>query len=674
MSVRRHSPSDQEVDLEATAELPLIDFSAPAEDETQVLTDNFAVPVFPAGVSELADSLRDVESRLQRKGERVKQLESQLAAAETRERDLKAEQDRERAAARQRDTDSARQNTDNGRALETLRADLAARESALLSTQQALESERQLLAAAKAEHDRERTVAQQREIDTARQIAETGQTLTNVRADLAARETTLLSTQQALESERQLLTAARREVETRTTAFQHQATDLAAARSRSERQIEALQNTQALLGVREAMIGERDAELMGIEARHSAAIAELEAKNKALQAELKEQTAALQAELHDKTAALQTELKDRTTALQDEMATRLAAKQVELDDAESRVRTTVADLGAHRILLESAVQKSMELADQVEAGRARLATQEAELAALQRTAEQARLGASVYAEQKDKTGAAVGLESARRGGPLEQISGGRGANPRLESSMPGCDAGNCRKTSRGSAAKTQLAATLQARARPESVGVECRPFTWAGKAVRDHTPYRAPRSRARGHGIQIDPVQAAPLWCSRERSIAWSGMNSTNGVCLMAAAQTSYPHDGISHIGKRVPLTSARMTATMSSESSSAGYDVAIETALDPSRVFGAPGQRGVQERGTAARFSFKRGGLTKIANISETAARSGVSGLAGNNAQGVALARTARQSPPIGAVTTPATRSTRWHVSCRGGAAWRCL
>jgi hypothetical protein len=64
MGLKKHS--GQEVDLDATDELPALDYPFPGElpGEAHASTDVFHTPVFPAGMVELADSLRDVEQRL----------------------------------------------------------------------------------------------------------------------------------------------------------------------------------------------------------------------------------------------------------------------------------------------------------------------------------------------------------------------------------------------------------------------------------------------------------------------------------------------------------------------------------------------------------------------------------------------------------------------------------
>lgn len=80
-------------DLEATAELPVVDFApaaAKAPDSTAA-TDTFPVAAIPAGAPELADSLREAEHQLQRERRRAQQLESQLAAARERQATLEAQ-------------------------------------------------------------------------------------------------------------------------------------------------------------------------------------------------------------------------------------------------------------------------------------------------------------------------------------------------------------------------------------------------------------------------------------------------------------------------------------------------------------------------------------------------------------------------------------------------------
>src|ERR1700689_4184647 len=100
MSVQRQSVPSNEVDLESTAELPVLDV-ADAAAEHASSTDTRIAPTglanLPAAPSEplvdersaqlevnlraLSTSLKDVEERLTRKGERLTELELELASA-----------------------------------------------------------------------------------------------------------------------------------------------------------------------------------------------------------------------------------------------------------------------------------------------------------------------------------------------------------------------------------------------------------------------------------------------------------------------------------------------------------------------------------------------------------------------------------------------------------------
>jgi chromosome segregation ATPase len=98
MSVQRQSVPSNEVDLESTAELPVLDV-AEASGEHASNTDTWVVPS-PGGLATsaeplvdersaqleinlraLSDSLKDVEERLTRKGERLNELERELASS-----------------------------------------------------------------------------------------------------------------------------------------------------------------------------------------------------------------------------------------------------------------------------------------------------------------------------------------------------------------------------------------------------------------------------------------------------------------------------------------------------------------------------------------------------------------------------------------------------------------
>src|ERR1700687_2150414 len=100
MSVQRQSVPSSEVDLESTAELPVLDVAEMATEQVSS-TDTWIVPVslstLAAAASEplvderstqlennlraLSTSLQDVEERLTRKGERLTELEHEFASA-----------------------------------------------------------------------------------------------------------------------------------------------------------------------------------------------------------------------------------------------------------------------------------------------------------------------------------------------------------------------------------------------------------------------------------------------------------------------------------------------------------------------------------------------------------------------------------------------------------------
>src|ERR1700719_5024244 len=100
MSVQRQSVPSNEVDLESTAELPVLDVADVAAEHVSS-TDTWIVPAGLAPLTgapseplvderstqleinlrALSTSLQDVEDRLTRKGERLTELEHELASA-----------------------------------------------------------------------------------------------------------------------------------------------------------------------------------------------------------------------------------------------------------------------------------------------------------------------------------------------------------------------------------------------------------------------------------------------------------------------------------------------------------------------------------------------------------------------------------------------------------------
>jgi septal ring factor EnvC (AmiA/AmiB activator) len=92
MSRKPGMPPTEE-DLEATAELPAIDFAPQTgrEAEAAVTTDIYAVSAIRVSAPELAESLRELEQQLKREHARMQEVEAQLAAAHGREAGLQAQ-------------------------------------------------------------------------------------------------------------------------------------------------------------------------------------------------------------------------------------------------------------------------------------------------------------------------------------------------------------------------------------------------------------------------------------------------------------------------------------------------------------------------------------------------------------------------------------------------------
>ncbi|MGC4029432.1 MAG: FHA domain-containing protein [Steroidobacteraceae bacterium] len=275
MSVRRRKPPSQEVDLEATAELPVIDFEA---------TDTVAVAI-TAEVPELTDSLREVESRLQRKSERVRELEAQLASA----------------------------------------GELAPR------------------------------------------VAAAEQSLAEARSTLETRDRELAAARTALADQQRQLTELQRLGERQQQELRHQVSEMEELRQRSERQCEALRHTQGVRGVFEGLIAEREHALAHVESRHAADVAA--------------------------TAV-------RVTAQQEEFRQREAGLTARIAELETAAERTAAELSEMAQKFAAAEQHSAGLAGQIDAQRAQIASQEAELAQLRTTHATARTAAEVFEAQQ----------------------------------------------------------------------------------------------------------------------------------------------------------------------------------------------------------------------------------------------------------------------------------
>ena len=280
MAVKKRPPVEIEEDLEATAELPAIDFTAGAETavpvlhESAVATDIFPGPVVQVGASELADSLREVEQRLQRKAERVHQLDAELLVAQGGLAELQAKLD---ASAASHD-----------------------------------------------ELERERTAL----LDA----------LAEVRAQL--------------QSQRDVFGESQRDTEQRALTQQHQERELAALRSQSAQQLEALATWQGFRAVSEAMVAEVEEVLRGADAAREQAVGEVQSTLAGRDAEL----AALRAEVEALKA--QEEMARKGVAVYEEQCARLEALESELADTRERLQEA-DELGramgerAHRLEVEA---------------------------------------------------------------------------------------------------------------------------------------------------------------------------------------------------------------------------------------------------------------------------------------------------------------------------------
>jgi FHA domain len=280
MAVQKHPSPHAEVDLEATVELPAVDFAdvedaSPLLAEASAATDALPAPAIPAGVVELAESLRELEQRLQRKIERVARLEAELGDARQQGDALRAQLEQAQGAAAEREI--------------WLRADLAA--------------------------------AGQREADLQRDNSALQSSLTELRAQL--------QTQLAALGESQTQAAQRASVQ------RHQELDLVELRRRSEQQLEALSTWQGFRAVSESMLSERDEQLRSSDALHAAALAELQAAQQQAAARV----ATLEITLREAEAGRQQGLEALQAATQqaEQQSAQLAARDVAIADQQQQL-------------------------------------------------------------------------------------------------------------------------------------------------------------------------------------------------------------------------------------------------------------------------------------------------------------------------------------------------
>ncbi len=301
MAVQKRPSQIVELDLEATAELPVIDFDDAHTAEvlagaSNAATDVFPTPVVPAGVADLADSLREVEHRLQRKMERVGKLETELSATRSGAEELRGQLEQARSSSEARES--------------ALRAELAA--------------------------------AEQRDADLQREFAALQANLVEARAQL--------QTQHAALTESQV------QAQQRASAQRNQERDLLELRRRSEQQLEALSTWQGFRAVSESMLAEREAQLQGVDARHAAALQEVGSQCAFLKDELAAARQHSATQIEALTQSLQASAQAQAATAEElrAMTARVGELGSELATSQGLVAQTQAQLEALRATEEKA--------------------------------------------------------------------------------------------------------------------------------------------------------------------------------------------------------------------------------------------------------------------------------------------------------------------------------
>lgn len=290
------------MDLDATAELPIIELddagtlAVESLPESAIATDVFAPQVIPAGVADLADSLREVEHRLERKIERVSALESELAAARQQIESLRTELTDANSSAADREG--------------TLRAELA--------------------------------TASQRNADLHAEIAASRSSLGEVRAQLQLQHAALTESQQ----QSQQRAGQQRDLER----------DLRELQRRAARQHEALSTWQGYRAFSESLLAQSEAQLQGVDAQHAAALQEVRNDCSRLREELAEARQSAAAEVAALRQSLQVSGEEQQTrAAELAVAAERASQLVtELAASQAAHAATMQQLDALRSLEDKA--------------------------------------------------------------------------------------------------------------------------------------------------------------------------------------------------------------------------------------------------------------------------------------------------------------------------------
>jgi chromosome segregation ATPase len=414
MAVSRRPAPVNEVDLEQTAELPVIDFTGThaelvSPDNTVSVatlgvedslsrTDTYAVPTLN-GAAALTDNLRDVEERLHRKSERVAALERELDGLRAAEREL---QDNLRAQLAQAQADAERDiAAERAAAEEEISALRAQHDSALRAAQSAAADNARQLTQLTARYDetngrvqsletrlgqhiatlssQEKELAQRsRRIDELQkefaQASSLARELGEARDTLAARAQTLdssLSERTAvLEARVGELAQIRAQLARSETAQARMLSERDDLRGCVDRQLEALHRLEGYRGVADSQIAEHEFALASSEAE----IAELKVQLLQL-AERDERIAGLESQLASlRDAAARQE--QRVSSLSTD-GQALERRLVELNEALTAAdRSSLAQSEALRV----AAQHAAEIEAQLTTERERAGTLASELA------------------------------------------------------------------------------------------------------------------------------------------------------------------------------------------------------------------------------------------------------------------------------------------------------
>jgi DNA repair exonuclease SbcCD ATPase subunit len=358
MAIRKRPAKPVEEDLEATAELPLMDFAGATDVELPVLpeaaaaTDVYPIPAVPAGAADLADSLREVEQRLQRKSDRVQALEGELAAATARGAVLEGD-------------------------LATARRELAEREAVLHAQ---LEAQEAAFAARLAQRETqlqkehaEREGALQKQLasqadESQREQATSGSRQSELKAQLDRVRDELAAARLQVTQQRTALEQSQRAAEQSGVAHGHQERELLELRRRSAQQYEALCGWHGFRAVSESMLFEAEDAQRAAEARHAAALGELQARCAQLEADAgasRERGVSLDAQLAQDLKAHA----ERESAWQAQLAAREAEWQQQLAASQEALRLSTEALAARDEELKAVGEELAELREIEEAAR-----------------------------------------------------------------------------------------------------------------------------------------------------------------------------------------------------------------------------------------------------------------------------------------------------------------